>query len=122
MKSINILVLAAIDLDCRRLSQYAMSTEIPSLNQCFAETHETVQTAIHSDMVKLCADKALRKRLFPRGSPAKLIGLLEKIVPLDPTINIASLPRIDKAALQRSIDNLKRQEASEARESRTGSF
>ena len=65
-------------------------------------------------MVKLCADKALRMRLFPRGSPVKLIGLLEKIVPLDPTINIASLLRIDKTALQRSIENVKRQEASGA--------
>ena len=78
VKQINILVLAAIDLDCRRLAQYALSTEIPSLNQCFAETHETVQTILHCDMTKLTADETLRRRLFPRANTSKLIGLLEE--------------------------------------------
>ncbi len=109
VKNINILALAAIDLDCRKLSQYALSIEIPSLNQCFAETHETVQAALHSDMAKLTANKDLRKRLFPRASTSKLIGLLEKMVPLDPSIAIASLPRLEQADIRRSVEDLKRQ-------------
>jgi len=109
VSKINILTLAAIDLDCRRLAQYALSTEIPSLNQCFAETHETVQAIIHTDMLKLSSDKKLRKRLFPRANIIKLLGLLEKLEPLDPNINIASLPRLNKANLTKCIDNLRKQ-------------
>ena len=98
--ALNVLSLAALDLDCRRLAQYAISTGVPSLSQCFAEVHELVQAAIHPDLPKLADDPALRRRLFPRLDNGKLSMVLEKTMPLASTTHAASLPRLDKSTLR----------------------
>jgi hypothetical protein len=108
VKAINVLTLAALDLDCRRMIQYAHATGVPSLNQCFAETHEIIQASIHPDVAKLSSDEKLRKRLFPKMDPLKLAALLEKVVPLESAVSSASLPRHTKATLQKACEQLRR--------------
>jgi hypothetical protein len=108
VKQMNLFTLATIDLDCRRLTQYALAADVPSLNQCFSATHETVQAAIHPDLLKLSADDKLRRRLFPKVNPAHLAALLGKLVPLPSGASAASLPKLDKATIQKACNNLKK--------------
>jgi len=98
--------LAALDLDCRTLTQYAFGTGITSLNQCFVEMHETVQASIHPDLLKLSEDPKLRMRLFPKLDPEKLAILIEKVEPLDQSIACTSIPRFDKDTLKKISKNL----------------
>jgi len=109
VQNINVLALAALDLDCRRLALFATKTGVPDLFKCFGELHEIVLVCIHPDLTKLADDEAYRQRLFPRIDGNKLCTFLDKMVPVAASINVAALPRHDKNTLKNASKKIKAQ-------------
>lgn len=98
--AINAICLANIDIDCRELGRFAMTTGVPGLNQCFAELHELVLLATHPELSKYIDDPNIRRRNFPRLSVEKFVQLLEKIVPVPAGIHTANLFKYDKSSIK----------------------
>lgn len=107
--AVNAICLANIDIDCRELGRFAMTTGVPGLNQCFAELHEIVLLATHPELAKYIDDPNIRRRNFPRLSIEKFVVLLEKIVPVSAGVNTANLFRFDKNATKSFSKKLKQQ-------------
>ena len=101
--------MANIDIDCRELGRFAITTGVPGLNQCFAELHEIALLATHPELNKYIDNPEIRRRNFPRLSIEKFIQLLEKIVPVPAGINTANLFKYDRSVTKGLIKKLKAQ-------------
>ncbi len=108
VKAVNIFFIAQLELDCRALAKYATATDIPSLNMCFAELHETAQAALHRDLPKFANDAAMRHRLFPKLDPTKLAMLLEKLQPVPNVPPATNLPTYDVSTARAIAANLRK--------------
>jgi Exocyst complex subunit Sec15-like len=101
--------MANIDIDCRELGRFAISTGVAGCNQCFAELHEIALLATHPELNKYMDNPEIRRRNFPRLSIEKFIQLLEKIVPVPAGINTANLFKYDKSNVKSFVKKLKAQ-------------
>jgi hypothetical protein len=78
---LNVLSIAALDMDVGTLESFADSCGVSQLRQCFAELKDLVKALLHPHLVDF-ADKqlSLRQSLFPRLDPQKLATIIEKVV------------------------------------------
>ncbi|CAM9465550.1 unnamed protein product, partial [Ectocarpus fasciculatus] len=76
---LNVISIAALDMDVVSLEAFADSCGVAQLRQCFGELKELVKALLHPHLVDF-ADKQLelRKSLFPRLANSKLAAVLEK--------------------------------------------
>ena len=81
VQRINVISIAALDLDVAALEAFADSCGVAQLRQCFIELKELVKALLHPHLVDF-ADKqiALRNSLFPRLDPNRLASILEKVI------------------------------------------
>jgi len=101
--------MANIDIDCRELGRFAITTGVPGLNQCFAELHEIALLATHPELAKYIDNPEIRRRNFPRLCIEKFVQLLEKIVPVPAGVHTANLFKFDKSISKSFIKKLKQQ-------------
>jgi hypothetical protein len=78
-KKINFFCIAGVELDCKKLIQFADNTNVLHLKHCFEELHEVVKAVLHPDLLHFSENKSLRKSLFPSLNPSKLAIILEKV-------------------------------------------
>lgn len=101
--------MANIDIDCRELGRFAITTGVPGLNQCFAELHEIALLATHPELQKYIDNPEIRRRNFPRLGIEKFIQMLDKIVPAPQGVFTANLFKYDKSNVKSFIKKLKQQ-------------
>lgn len=77
---LNVISIAALDLDVASLELFADSCGVAQLKQCFGELKELVKALLHPHLVDF-ADRQLdlRKSLFPRLANSKLAAVVEKV-------------------------------------------
>lgn len=84
---LNVISIAALDMDVVSLEAFADSCGVSQLRQCFGQLKELVKALLHPHLVDF-ADKKLdlRKSLFPRLDPVMLGAVVEKVMMLVFTI------------------------------------
>eukprot|EP01035_Chromulina_nebulosa_P020501 gene20501-26595_t len=76
--SLNVLCIAAFDVDLRKLLQFADGCSVPNLKQCFDEMHALIKSILHPDLPQLADNIALRRQLFPHLNIEKLAKTLTR--------------------------------------------
>mmetsp|Transcript_32335 Transcript_32335/g.46644 ORF Transcript_32335/g.46644 Transcript_32335/m.46644 type:complete len:205 (+) Transcript_32335:229-843(+) len=107
--SLNILCVVALELDLRRLIQFADSCSIPNLRQCFDELLALIKALLHPDLPQLADNIPLRRQLFPQLNIGKLAILLDKLTPSSLATVSHNLPRMEKTLTRSLAKKLKAQ-------------
>jgi hypothetical protein len=53
VSSLNVLCIAAFDVDLRKLLQFADGCSVPNLKQCFDEMYALIKSILHPDLPQL---------------------------------------------------------------------
>lgn len=106
VKRINVFCILALEMDVKRLRQFADNSEVPDLRKCFGEFHDIVKAVLHPELPQLADNPAKRQQLFPRLPARKLASLLDKITPSSIYASSLNLPRLERAVLLQLVKKL----------------
>ena len=106
VKSINVFCILALEMDAKRLQQFADNSDVPDLRRCFGELHDMVKVVLHPNLPQLGDNEDKRRQLFPRVSARKLAALLEKITPSSVYASSLNLPRLERSMMQQLAKKL----------------